>query len=92
MRFAGSSPQIKNFMSADFSPRYDEQADVYANARSMEATTAMDAGAYVASAGLDSMSKIQAAEHQARGIEAQGDERAAQSSSIRHARVDGWNC
>ena len=76
-RFAGSSPQIQSFMSGDFSPRYDEQADIYSKAKSFERQTAMDSEAYTAAAGLDSMGKIASAHHQARGIEAGGMERAA---------------
>ena len=73
MRFAGSNPQISSFISADFSPRYDEQADAGMKGRSLERKMGHEAEGFVASSGLDAMAKVQGAHEQARGIVAQGE-------------------
>ena len=79
MRFAGSNPQLNEYMR--ISPRFDEMGNAQGKARAFERNTATEAEGYVASAGLDSMAKVQAAEHQARGIEAQGQAQGAASQA-----------
>jgi len=79
MRFAGSNPQLNEYMS--ISPRFDEMGNAQGKARAFERNTATEAEGYVAAAGLDSMAKVQAAEHQARGIEAQGQAQGAASQA-----------
>ena len=82
MRFAGSNPQISSFISADFSPRYDEQADAGMKGRSLERKVGHEAEGFVASSGLDAMAKVQGAHEQARGIVAQGEAQAAASGRV----------
>ena len=64
-------------MSADFAPRYDEQADAGMKGRSLERQVGHQAEGVVAGAGLDAMAKIQGSKEQARGIVAQGEAQAA---------------
>ena len=76
MRFAGS-PQIKDFI-AD-SPRFDQIANTFSDARSDNRSMNHAAEGHVASSGLNAMSKIKQAGHQARGIIAGGEADAAAS-------------
>ena len=76
MRFAGA-PQIANFLSE--SPRYDQIADVFSESRSQNRQMNHEAEGYVAQSGLNAMSKIKQAGHQARGIIAGAEADAAAS-------------
>jgi hypothetical protein len=74
MRFAGA-PQIANFLSD--SPRFDQLANTFTKARSDNRAMNHEAEGFVASSGLDAMSKIKQAGHQARATIAAGEADAA---------------
>ena len=79
MRFAASSPQIKNFL-AD-SPAYGQISNAFTKARSANRALNHEAEGFIASSGLNAMSKIKASEHQARAIVAGGEADAAASQA-----------
>ena len=78
MRFAGA-PQIKNFLAE--SPRFDQIANTFSEARSANRSMNHEAEGFVASSGLDAMSKIKQAGHQARATIAAGEADAAASQA-----------
>ena len=81
MRFAGS-PQLAGFL-AD-SPAYDQINNAATKARSQNRQMNHEAEGFVASSGLNAMSKIKSAQHQARATiaNAEADAAATQAQGV----------
>ena len=78
MRFAGG-PKMANFF-AD-APRFDQITNMATRARSENRAMNHEAEGFIASSGLNAMSKIKQAGHQARAIVAGGEADAAASQA-----------
>ena len=77
MRFAGQQPGISAFLTEG--PDYSALADLGLQTRSTERQTGVKAESNIRVSGLDAMAQIEAAAHEARGIEAGGMAQAAAS-------------